>query len=62
LSELLDNVDAKAILARFLGEYLGSTQMNALRYQPLNKLGPYVPQLRNSVMVEQINSALSEIK
>jgi len=62
LSELLDNAEAKFILARFLGEYLGSTQMNTLRYQPLNKLHPYVPQLRDPAILEQIDTALSQIK
>jgi beta-glucosidase len=62
LSELLENSEANAVLARFLGEYLGSTQMNALRYQPLIKFGPYVPPLRDPEKLEEINVELSKIK
>jgi len=61
VGELLDNPEAKAVLARFLGAYMETSQINALRHQPLSKLTPYIPHLLDPKKLQSIDAELSKI-
>jgi len=61
IGDLLDNAETKAVLARFLGVYMGTSQIDALRHQPLNKLSPYVPHLLTPKKLQKIDAELTLI-
>jgi beta-glucosidase len=61
LGHLLENPASKAVLAKFLGAYMGTSQIDALRHQPLVKLAPIVPNVLTPELLQQIEAELAKI-
>ncbi len=62
LGALLDNPASRAVLTKFLGAYMGTSQIDALRHQPLVKLAPIVPNVLTKDLLQQIDADLAKIQ
>ena len=58
VGDLLAHPEAKAVLAKYLGDIVDRPHINAMRNEPVIRMAPYLPHSVNPDVLQKINAAL----